>query len=82
MPLVLAAFLSSFFLWVAKNIGTRTGTWLYAGQTEAQLVSLSKIGSWYLLLFVSFVTVSIAAPRAVLGARAPAAPIAEPHRQG
>ena len=82
MPLVLAAFLSSFFLWVAENIGTRTGTWLYAGQTEAQLVSLSKIGSWYLLLFVSFVTVSIAAPRAVLGARAPDTPIAEPHRQG
>ena len=82
MPLVLAAFLSSLFLWVAENIGTRTGTWLYAGQTETQWVSLSKIGSWYLLLIVSFVTVSLAAPRAILGARAPDSPIAEPHRQG
>ena len=82
MPLVMAAGLSSFFLWVAENIGTRTGTWLYAGQTEAQMVSFSKIGSWYLLLFVSFVTVSVAAPRAIVGARAPDSPIAEPHRQG
>ncbi|MBA4489695.1 DUF817 domain-containing protein [Paracoccus sp. S1E-3] len=86
MPLVLAACLSSLFLWIAENVGTRTGTWLYAGQTEAQLVSLSKVGSWYLLLFVSFVTVSIAAPRAIIGARrpdeVPASPIAEPHRQG
>lgn len=84
MPLVLAALLSSVFLWIAENIGTRTGTWLYAGQTEAQLVSLSKIGSWYLLLFVSFVTVSIAAPRAIVGARRPEnqnTPIAEPHSQ-
>ena len=82
MPLIAAAFLSSLFLWVAENIGTRTGTWAYAGQTEAQMVSLAKIGSWYLLLFVSFVTVSIAAPRAIVGARAPDSPIAEPHRQG
>lgn len=85
MPLVAAAGLSSFFLWVAENIGTRTGTWLYAGQTEAQLVSFAKIGSWYLLLFVSFVTVSIAAPRAIIGARTPDqdpdTPIAEPSSQ-
>ena len=66
MPLVVAAFLSSLFLWLAENIGTRTGTWLYAGQHEAQMVSLAKIGSWYLLLYVSFVTVTLAAP-GVLG---------------
>ena len=66
MPLVAAAFLSSLLLWLAENIGTRTGTWLYAGQHEAQMVSLAKIGSWYLLLYVSFVTVTLAAP-GVLG---------------
>ncbi|MDO5643277.1 MAG: DUF817 domain-containing protein [Paracoccus sp. (in: a-proteobacteria)] len=83
MPLVMAAGLASLFLWIAENIGTRTGTWLYAGQHEAQLVSLAKIGSWYLLLFVSFVTVSVAAPRAILGAVRPDnAPIAETHPQG
>lgn len=57
MPLPLAAFLASLALWVAENIGTHTGTWAYAGQ--AHWVSLSKIGSWYLLLFVAFVTVTL-----------------------
>ncbi|MFN0116530.1 MAG: DUF817 domain-containing protein [Paracoccaceae bacterium] len=57
MPLPLAAFLSSVFLWVAENVGTGTGTWLYAGQSVFDPVRLSKLGSWYLLLYVSFATV-------------------------
>lgn len=59
MPLPLAAFLSAFFLWLAENIGTGTRTWLYAGQNPSEWVSLSKMGSWYLLLFVSFTTVTL-----------------------
>jgi uncharacterized membrane protein YoaT (DUF817 family) len=59
MPLPLAALLTSFFLWVAENVGTGTGTWLYAGTDRFSLVSLSKLGSWYLLLYVSFVTVTL-----------------------
>ncbi|MGA0541803.1 DUF817 domain-containing protein [Neotabrizicola sp. VNH66] len=59
MPLPLAAFLSSLALWVAENIGTLTGTWLYAGQRPDMAVSFAKIGSWYLLLYVAFVTVSV-----------------------
>ena len=59
MPLPLAAFFSSFFLWVAENVGTGTKTWIYAGQDSHQMVSLAKMGSWYLLLFVSFVTVTV-----------------------
>lgn len=59
MPLPVAAFLSSFFLWVAENIGTLTKTWLYSGQTSDQMVSFAKMGSWYLLLYVSFVTVTL-----------------------
>lgn len=59
MPMPLAAFLASLFLWLAENIGTATGTWLYSGQAPAQLVSWGKLGSWYLLLWVSFVTVSV-----------------------
>lgn len=55
----LAAFLSSFFLWLAENIGTNTGTWVYAGQVGFDWVSLSKMGSWYLLLYVSFATVTL-----------------------
>ncbi|WP_420003207.1 DUF817 domain-containing protein [Arenibacterium sp. LLYu02] len=59
MPLPLAAFLSSVFLWLAENIGTRTKTWLYSGQDSSHWVSLAKMGSWYLLLYVSFVTVTL-----------------------
>ncbi len=59
MPLVLAAFFTSIFLWIAENIGTATGIWLYPGQAEWHMVSLQKLGSWYLLLYVSFVLVTI-----------------------
>lgn len=59
MPLPVAALLSSFFLWVAENVGTNTGTWVYAGQSSFDWVSLSKMGSWYLLLYVSFATVTL-----------------------
>jgi uncharacterized membrane protein YoaT (DUF817 family) len=59
MPLTLAAFLSAIFLWVAENIGTITGTWVYPSQKVWHVVSFSKLGSWYLLLYVSFVLVTI-----------------------
>lgn len=59
MPLPLAAFFSSFFLWLAENVGTSTKTWIYSGQSSHQMVSFAKMGSWYLLLFVSFVTVTL-----------------------
>ncbi|MEZ5796926.1 MAG: DUF817 domain-containing protein [Paracoccaceae bacterium] len=59
MPLPLAALLSSVALWLAENIGTLTGTWLYNGQRPDHMVSLAKLGSWYLLLYVAFVTVTL-----------------------
>ncbi|GHC48724.1 DUF817 domain-containing protein [Neogemmobacter tilapiae] len=59
MPLPLAAILSALALWVAENVGTMTGTWVYAGQADWQMVSLQKLGSWYLLLYVAFVTVTL-----------------------
>ena len=59
MPLPLAALLSSLALWLAENIGTATGTWLYTGQHPAHWVSFAKLGSWYLLLYVAFVTVTL-----------------------
>ncbi|MBT0958629.1 DUF817 domain-containing protein [Alphaproteobacteria bacterium KMM 3653] len=59
MPLPLAAFLTSFMVWIAENVGTFTGTWRYAGQNPLDLVDFSKMGSWYLLLYVSFVTVTL-----------------------
>ncbi|MBB5722506.1 uncharacterized membrane protein YoaT (DUF817 family) [Loktanella ponticola] len=59
MPLPLAAFFSSFFLWIAENIGTATGTWLYSGQSAFEMVRFAKMGAWYLLLYVSFATVTL-----------------------
>lgn len=59
MPMPLAAFLSSFFLWVAENVGTATKVWVYTGQVHGEMVSFAKMGSWYLLLYVSFVTVTL-----------------------
>lgn len=59
MPLPVAALLSSFFLWLAENIGTATRIWLYTGQHAGEMVHFSKMGSWYLLLYVSFITVTI-----------------------
>ena len=79
MRLPLAALLSSFFLWVAENVGTGTGTWIYAGQGALDLVSFAKMGSWYLLLYVSFATVTLVYrdvlyDRPITGNRASAAP--------
>ncbi len=69
MPLPMAAGLSSLALWVAENIGTATGTWIYSGQRPEHLVSFSKIGSWYLLLYVAFVTVTLVSRSAIVAAK-------------
>ncbi len=65
MPLPLAALMSSLALWLAENVGTATGTWLYSGQLPGQTVSFAKLGSWYLLLYVAFVTVTLVSRRAL-----------------
>lgn len=65
MPLPLAAFLAALFLWIAENVGTFTQTWVYAGQGHFDLVSLGKLGSWFLLLHVSFVTVTLVSREAL-----------------
>ncbi|MEL6830740.1 MAG: DUF817 domain-containing protein [Pseudomonadota bacterium] len=60
MPLLIGFLLISVFLWIAENIGTYTRTWLYPEQTSSwQLVSLSKMGSWYLLMIISWVLVTL-----------------------
>ncbi len=35
------------------------GSWAYAGARNAEFVSFAKMGSWYLLLYVSFGTVTL-----------------------
>lgn len=77
MPLPLAALLASFALWVAENIGTATGTWLYVGQRPDHWVSFAKLGSWHLLLHVAFVTVTLVSRTAL---KEPALQQAAPNR--
>jgi uncharacterized membrane protein YoaT (DUF817 family) len=59
MPLPVAAFLTAFFIWIAENIGTFTATWSYPDHGLRDMVNLGKFGSWYLLLYVSFVLVTL-----------------------
>jgi uncharacterized membrane protein YoaT (DUF817 family) len=55
MPLLLGLFLVSLFIWLAENIGTFTNTWLYPNQLRGwAMVSLGKLGSWLLLLIISY----------------------------
>lgn len=60
MPLLIGFFLVSLFIWIAENIGTFTKTWLYPGQeSEWHVVPLEKLGSWYLLMIISWVLVTM-----------------------
>lgn len=60
MPLLLGFLLVSFFIWIAENIATFTQIWLYPNQeTGWHMVSLQKLGSWYLLMIVSWVLVTL-----------------------
>jgi len=59
MPLLLGLFLVALFVWFAENIGTLTATWIYPHQQAAwSLVRLGKLGSWFLLLIVSYTLVA------------------------
>ncbi len=59
MPLVVSFFLLGFFVWVAENISTYPGAWVYPEQVAAwNLVSVGKISSWFLLVIVSFILVA------------------------
>jgi uncharacterized membrane protein YoaT (DUF817 family) len=59
MPLLLACFLNAFFIWIAENVGTITKTWLYPHQIAGwSAVSVGKLGSWFLLLMISYALVA------------------------
>jgi uncharacterized membrane protein YoaT (DUF817 family) len=60
MPLILGLFLVAVFIWFAENIGTFTRTWIYPSQKAGwSLVSLDKLGSWFLLLIISYTLVAV-----------------------
>ncbi|WP_413334821.1 DUF817 domain-containing protein [Brevibacterium sp. GP-SGM9] len=63
MPVLLAFVLVAFFIWIAENIGTATGAWLYPSQTESwHLVPLTKLVAWFLLMMISVVLVTLVYP--------------------
>lgn len=60
MPLLLGLFLVALFVWFSENIGTFTRTWLYPSQLQGwSMVSLTKLGSWFLLLIISWALVTL-----------------------
>ncbi len=61
MPLLLGFFLVAIFIWFAENIGTLTSIWLYPHQIKGQWtpVGIQKMGSWFLLMIISFVLVTL-----------------------
>ncbi|WP_340539999.1 DUF817 domain-containing protein [Nocardioides sp. GXZ039] len=59
MPLALSFALIGVFLWIAENLATYLNAWKYPGQLEVwEIVHTSKIGSWALLVTMSFVLVA------------------------
>lgn len=60
MPLLLGLLLVSLFIWLSENIGTFSKTWLYPSQLHGwSMVSFGKLGSWFLLLIVSYTMVAL-----------------------
>lgn len=63
MPLLVGFGLVALFIWFAENIATFANAWNYPGQeNEWRMVSLAKYGSWYLLMLISFVLVTLVQP--------------------
>ncbi len=63
MPLLLGFGLVALFIWFAENLGTFAEAWRYPGQEQTwHMVSFGKYGSWYLLMLISFVLVTLVQP--------------------
>jgi uncharacterized membrane protein YoaT (DUF817 family) len=59
MPLALSFLLIGFFVWVAENVSTYLGAWVYPEQSGGwSVVSGWIITSWFLLVIVSFIIVA------------------------
>ena len=60
MPMLLAALFTAFFIWVAENVGTFTAAWVYPNQKHGwSMVSFAKLGSWFLLMILSYTMVAM-----------------------
>ena len=60
MPHLMGTFLVATFIWLAENIATYSRAWTYPSQSaEWHMVSPSKLGAWFLLMYISFVLVAL-----------------------
>ena len=60
MPFLLGFLLVAVFIWFAENLGTLARAWVYPGQEDGwHPVGLAKLGSWFLLMMISVVLVSL-----------------------
>ncbi|MGV3615210.1 MAG: DUF817 domain-containing protein [Fimbriimonas sp.] len=60
MPLCLSFVLIGLFVWFAENIATGLGAWAYPDQRSSwTFVHPGKVGSWSLLVIVTFVVVAL-----------------------
>lgn len=62
MPMLVSLFLSALGVWLAENLGTLTGTWVYDGQQPGEPVNLATLGSWYLFLCVALMVALLVLP--------------------
>lgn len=59
MPLLLGLALIALFVWLAENLGTFAGAWVYPSQRAGwSPVPLAKFGSWFLLMLISYALVA------------------------
>lgn len=59
MPLLGSFLLIGFFIWIAENISTYFGAWVYPNQSHVwQLVHIGKISSWSLLVVITIIIVA------------------------
>jgi len=63
MPLLLGFGLVALFIWIAENVGTFAGIWVYPHQSaQWQMVRPGKYGAWLLLMIISFILVTLVHP--------------------
>ncbi|MCE4222681.1 DUF817 domain-containing protein [Methylobacterium sp. C25] len=80
MPLIVGFGLVALFIWFAENIGTATRVWIYPSQAAGwSPVAFAKLGSWFLLMIVSYVLVTLVSrPRAMREAASATEPVSMP----
>jgi uncharacterized membrane protein YoaT (DUF817 family) len=58
MPLLVGFALVALFIWLAENLGTFAGAWLYPHQRGGWApVPPAKFGAWFLLMLLSYALV-------------------------